>query len=183
MVSYSCIFCSMSLFCQAARLYVGGTFRDDTIIGWARKELVPDAAVLPCHATLFPVAWRDKKKLLWWGAIDWQCFSKVICCGSKIYHYSFRGTHSLLGYHEYHQTAVHFFKSLNWLCSQSKLLDIIFHLKKKKKKNAKEVIFPVKYFRKSLIKSCLKHDSFCSLTLWGKTSLETFIKIEYAQYI
>ena len=109
----------------------GGTFRDDTIIGWVRKELVPDAAVLSCQVTLFPVAWRDKKKLLWWRAIDWQCFSKVICCGCKIYHHSFRGTHSLLGYHEYHQIAVHFVKSLNWLCSQRKRRDIIFHLKKK----------------------------------------------------
>ena len=35
----------------------------------------------------------------------------VICCGCKIYHYSFGETHSLLGYHEYHQTAVLFFKS------------------------------------------------------------------------
>ena len=110
----------------------GGTFRDDTIIGWVRKELVPDAAVLSCQVTLFPVAWRDKKKLLWWRAIDWQCFSKVICCGGKIFYHSFRGTHSLLGYHEYHQIAVHFVKSLNWLCSQRKRRDIIFHLKKKK---------------------------------------------------
>ena len=41
----------------------GGTFRDDTIIDWARRELVPDAAVLSCHKTLFPVAWRDKTKV------------------------------------------------------------------------------------------------------------------------
>ena len=33
----------------------------------------------------------------------------VICCGCKIYHFSFGGTHSLLGYHEYHQIAVHEF--------------------------------------------------------------------------
>ena len=46
-----------------------GTFRDDTIIGWVRRELVhpywsiPDAAVLSCHAPLLLVTWRDKIKI------------------------------------------------------------------------------------------------------------------------
>ena len=79
------------------------------------------------NATLFPVAWRDKnccdgeplignakshnRTVSYYGS--WQCFLKVICCGCKIYHYRFRGTHSLLGYHEYHQIAVHSVKILN----------------------------------------------------------------------
>ena len=123
----------------------GGTFRDDTIIGWVHKELVPDAAVLSCQATLFPVAWRDKKKLLWWRAIDWQCFSKVICCGCKIYHHSFGGIHSLLGYY-FLPPDCHSFRWVFKLIMQSKQTPWYNLSSDRKKKNTKEIIFAVKIF-------------------------------------
>ena len=38
-----------------------GTFLDHTIIGGsARRELIPNAAVLSCHAMLLPVTRQDK---------------------------------------------------------------------------------------------------------------------------
>ena len=57
MHSFAASLCSVT---QQVSMWVG-TFRDDTIIGWPRRELVPDAAALSCNATLFLVAWRDKK--------------------------------------------------------------------------------------------------------------------------
>ena len=63
-----------------------------------------------------------------------------------MHHYRFRGTHSLLGYHEYHQIAVHSVKILNSIKQTS-----CYNLSSEKKK-----------IRKSLIKSRVKHDSFCS---------------------
>ena len=74
---FAAFFCSVT---QRVSMW-GGTFRDDSIIGWARRELVPEAAVLSCHATLFPVAWWEKKSCCdgerlignafqWWYVVD-----------------------------------------------------------------------------------------------------------------
>ena len=83
---------------------------------------------------------------------DWLpiLFLRWYVMDAKLCHYSLRGAQS----------------HLNKLCSQSKGRDIIFHLKKK---NAKEVIFAFKIFYKIFVE---EHDSFCGLTLRGKSGLE-----------
>ena len=88
----------------------GGTFRDYTIIGWVRRELVPHAAVLCYHAPLFLVEWWDKN-----GSDGEQLIGNAffICYGYKMFQYSFRATQSHLGYQLYHKIFVHFVKFIN----------------------------------------------------------------------
>ena len=110
----------------------GGTFRDDTIIGWPRRELVSDAAVLSCHATLFLVAWWDKKCCCDGERLIGNAFQRWYVVDEK-YITTTSGDPILFWVTIfYHQIAIHFVESLHWLCSQSKRRDIIFHLIEKK---------------------------------------------------
>ena len=155
-----------------------GTFRDDTITGWARRELVFHAAV--CLVTHRYFSLLDETKWLWLRAIDWQYFLYVICYGCKIYHYSFRGAHSFSGYHVYHPIVGRF---LTIICSQNRGRDVIFHLNDKKKISAEEVtafkIFnPIrkwKRFNQIVLKGTIR---FVVKPLRGKTIIKSGLDLE-----
>ena len=126
-------------------------FCDDTIICWARRELVHHTltAILCWHAISFPLRDQTKTAVM---LNDWLAilFLRWYVMDAKLCHYSFRGTQS----------------HVNKLCGQSKGRDIIFHLKKK---NAEEVIFASNIFYKIFME---ENDSFCGLTLRDKSGLE-----------
>ena len=68
----------------------GGNFSDDTIIGWARRELMQPFCLVRQRS--FPS--RDKTKI---AEMESDLLAMLIKGD-----YSFRGTSSLLGYHKYH---------------------------------------------------------------------------------
>ena len=83
-------------------------------MGWARRELVPEAPF--CLVTQRSFPWREDTKIAVMES-DWLA---MLFKGDMLWMQNISlplqgNTHSLLGYHEYHQIAVHFVKILNSL--------------------------------------------------------------------
>ena len=131
---------SSSLFCHAVLLHLflrGGTFRDDTITVWARRELVSHAAVLSYHVSLLLVAWRDKmERLIGDTFCRWSVMDNISL--------QLQGNPFFLGLLCIPSGCRSFPKSI--ICSQSRGRDIIFHLNDKKNLRKRQPSH-LKYFR------------------------------------
>ena len=107
----------------------GGTFRDDTITGWARREFVSHAAALSCYALLLLVAWRHKMAVI---KSDWLA---ILFVGDLLWMQNIslqlKWNPFSLGLPWIPSDCRSFPKSI--ICSQSEGRDIIFHLNEKKK--------------------------------------------------
>ena len=66
-----------------------------------------------CAITHRSFSLRDETKMALMESNRLAMLLHCICYEYKMYHYSFRATHSHLGYHLYHKIFVHFVKFIN----------------------------------------------------------------------